>query len=60
MVAQHRPHVSQFIKHGDGFWINYEFNDLSESVELKSVPCTLLLHAIYRDVTFPENPIQLP
>lgn len=54
LVAQHRPHVSQFVKHGDGFWMNLEFNDLSESVELKSVSCELSLKSIYRDVSFPE------
>ncbi|MGC2234736.1 MAG: Uma2 family endonuclease [Pyrinomonadaceae bacterium] len=54
LVAQHRPHVSQFIKHGDGFWMNLEFNDLTEVVELKSVPCKLALEAIYRGVSFPS------
>lgn len=54
LVAQHRPHVSQFVKHGDGFWINYEFNDLNDIVELKSVQCSVPLSIIYRDVTFPE------
>lgn len=54
LVAQHRPHVSQFIKHGDGFWINFEFNDLNESLELKAVSCTLSLSSIYRDVSFPD------
>ncbi|HEY0657721.1 MAG TPA: Uma2 family endonuclease [Pyrinomonadaceae bacterium] len=52
LIAQHRPHVSQFVKHGDGFWMNMEYNDLSETVELKSVPCKLYLAAIYRDVSF--------
>ena len=52
LVAQHRPHVSQFVKHGDGFWMNLEYNDLSEEIELKSVPCKLSLKAIYRDVSF--------
>jgi hypothetical protein len=41
LVAQHRPRVSQFVKHADGFWLNFEFNDLGEPVELKSVPCTV-------------------
>ncbi|MEQ1645626.1 MAG: Uma2 family endonuclease [Pyrinomonadaceae bacterium] len=54
LIAQHRPHVSQFVKHGDGFWANYEYNDLSESVELRSVGCSIPLSAIYRGVTFPE------
>lgn len=55
LVAQHRPHVSQFIKHGDGFWINYEFNDLSDQVDLQSVSCSLKLAEIYRDVSFPNQ-----
>ncbi|MFM9905764.1 MAG: Uma2 family endonuclease [Pyrinomonadaceae bacterium] len=54
LVAQHRPHVTQFVKHGDGFWANFEFNDLNDSVELKSVSCSLPLVSIYRDVSFPE------
>jgi len=52
LIAQHRPHVSQFVKHGDGFWMNLEYNDLSETVELKSVPCKLALSVLYRDVSF--------
>lgn len=55
LVAQHRPHVSQFIKHGDGFWINLEFNDLTEIVELRSVPGKLALNDIYRNVSFSAN-----
>lgn len=54
LVAQHRPHISQFVKHGDGFWINLECNDLSDSVELRSVGCKLTLSTIYRGLTFPE------
>lgn len=54
LVAQHRPHVSQFVKHGDGFWINYEFNDLNAVVELRSVSCSVPLSVIYRDVVFPK------
>jgi Uma2 family endonuclease len=59
LVAQHRPHVSQFIKHGDGFWMNLEFNDLSETVELKSVPCRLALTSIYRGISFPSRETEL-
>ena len=55
LIAQHRPHVSRFVKHGDGFWMNLEYNDLSEEIELKSVPCKLSLQAIYRDVSFETN-----
>ena len=55
LVAQHRPHVTQFVKHGDGFWANFEFNDLSETLELRSVPATLDLTSIYRGVSFSES-----
>jgi len=53
LIAQHRPHITQFVKHGDGFWANYEYNDLSDTVELRSVRCSVPLNAIYRGVTFP-------
>ena len=52
LVAQHRPHVTQFVKHGDGFWANFEFNDLNDLVELKSVECSIPLVSIYREVSF--------
>lgn len=52
LVAQHRPHVTVFVKHGDGFWANYEYNDLTQTVQLSSVPCQLPLAAIYRGVEF--------
>lgn len=55
LVAQHWPHVSHFVKHGDGFWVNLEYNDLDETVELRSVPCNLPMSAINHDVTFPEQ-----
>ena len=55
LVAQHRPHVSQFIRQENGVWTFMEFNDLSEQVRCASVPCVLSLQEIYRDVVF-ENP----
>jgi Uma2 family endonuclease len=52
LIAQHRPHVTQFVRQGDGFWINTEANSLEDTITLKSVPCELTLTAIYRDVSF--------
>lgn len=52
LVAQHRPHVSQFIKGENGAWTFMEFNDLTERVRCASVPCVLTLKEIYRDVVF--------
>jgi len=55
LIAQHRPHVTQFVKHGDGFWANFEFNDLADVVDLQSVGCSVTLTSIYRDVVFPNS-----
>jgi Uma2 family endonuclease len=54
LIAQHRPHVSHFVKHGDGFWANFEYNDLSDSITLGSTAVTIDLASIYFDVVFPE------
>jgi Uma2 family endonuclease len=54
LVAQHRPHVSQFVRQENGVWTFMEFNDLTESVRCASVPCVLALREIYRDVVFED------
>lgn len=54
LIAQHRPHVTQFLKQGDGFWMNTEVNEMEDIVILRSVPATIPMTAIYRGVTFPE------
>lgn len=54
LIAQHRPHVTQFVKHGDGFWANFEFNDVGDEVHLRSVDCSIPLAAIYREIVFPK------
>lgn len=55
LVAQHRPHVSQFVRQENGVWTFMEFNDLADTVRCASVPCVLALREIYRDVTFEET-----
>jgi len=52
LVAQHRPHVTQFVKQTDAFWRQTEVNDLDGSLHLPSVDCTLDLNEIYRDIEF--------
>jgi Uma2 family endonuclease len=54
LVAQHRPHVSQFVRQENGVWTFMEFNDRAESVRCASVPCVLALNEIYRDVVFED------
>lgn len=55
LVAQHRPHVSQFVRQENGVWTFMEFNDLADTVRCASVPCEMALREIYRDVTFEQT-----
>lgn len=57
LVAQHRPHVAQFIKQSDGVWLHREFNDLQDGVKIESVNCELRLSEIYQNVMFPPPEI---
>jgi Uma2 family endonuclease len=52
LVAQHRPHVTQFVRQDDGSWVYKEFNDLDESLKLSSLDCELSLSEIYQNVSF--------
>src|SRR2546421_6713201 len=37
LIAQHRPHITQFVKSDDGSWIYREFNSLDDVVKLASL-----------------------
>ena len=52
LVAQHRPHVTQFVKQADGSWLQREYNALAEVVKLVSLACELPLSEIYEGVSF--------
>jgi Uma2 family endonuclease len=52
LIAQHRPHISQFLKQPDGSWSNLEFNDLSDTLKVVTLGCELPLTEIYQDVNF--------
>lgn len=58
LIAQHRPHISQFIKQSDGSWIYREFNSLNDKVMLETLGCELSLSEIYQSITFdaPSRP----
>lgn len=56
LVAQHRPHITQYVKQDDGSWRYSEINDLAASLRLPSVDCLLELPEVYQDVTFPSQP----
>jgi Uma2 family endonuclease len=56
LVAQHRPHITQYAKQEDGSWSYREVNDLSASLHLPSVDSVLELSEVYLNVTFPAVP----
>lgn len=56
LIAQDRPHVSQFVKQAENSWVNHEFNSLEEKFYIESLECELTLKEIYENVEFP--PIQ--
>lgn len=53
LVAQHRSHITQYVKQDDGSWRYGEVNEISAGLHLPSVDCVLALHEVYQDVTFP-------
>lgn len=56
LIAQHRPHVSQYVKQEDSSWSYREINEISATLALPSVGCMVGLNDIYQDVTFPSAP----
>lgn len=56
LVAQHRPHITQFIKRDDGEWIHREYNDLNEVVKLTLMDCEFSLSEVYQNVSFKPWP----
>lgn len=54
LIAQDRPHVTQFIKQDENNWLNREFNSLQDTFHLASLDCELELLELYQDVEFPE------
>jgi Uma2 family endonuclease len=53
LIAQDRPHVTQFIKQADNSWLQHEFNALEDKFHLSSLDCELELSELYQDVEFP-------
>ena len=55
LIAQHRPHVTHYVKQDDGTWSYSEINGLDGSVYLPSLDVTLKLSAIYENVEFEDS-----
>ena len=52
LVAQHRAHVTHYLKQADGMWSYEEANDLAAVIQLPAIDCTLALSAVYLDMNF--------
>jgi len=58
-VAQHRSHITQFVKRDDGEWVHREYNDLNDVVKLASMDCEISLSEVYQNVNFKPQSIPL-
>ena len=56
LIAQDRPHVTQFVKQDDNSWLNHEFNSIEDTFYLASLDCELALTELYQDILFPDKP----
>jgi Uma2 family endonuclease len=54
LIAQHRPHVTQYARQADNSWSYKEVNELSEKIYIASLDCELSLDELYQEVVFPS------
>jgi Uma2 family endonuclease len=52
LIAQHRPHITQFIKEGENRWVQHEFNHQDDVLKLVSLDCELALCDVYENIEF--------
>jgi Uma2 family endonuclease len=53
LVAQERAHIEKFERRPDGQWLLSEASDLTGTLPLPSIGCTLVLAEVYDNVSFP-------
>lgn len=52
LIAQHRPHVTHYVKQTDGSWSYEDANAISNTLNLPTIDCILSLSEVYQDVSF--------
>jgi Uma2 family endonuclease len=52
LVAQHRTHITHYVKEAGERWKYEELNELSSELALPSIDCVLALSEVYRNVKF--------
>lgn len=55
LIAQHRPHVTHYVRQQDGSWSYSEINGLDGTVYLPSLGITLKLSDVYQNVEFESD-----
>ena len=60
LVAQHRPHITHYVKLTDEKWEQEEANELTANIYLPTLDCTLALSDVYEGVEFmrSESPLE--
>ena len=51
-VSQTHPHVIQYVRHADGFWVRHDIEGIESEVLLESLNVSLLLSEIYERMNF--------
>jgi len=52
LVAQHRPHVTHYVREGTEQWKYEELNELSSELVLPSIDCVFALSEVYLNIEF--------
>lgn len=52
LIAQHRPHITHYVKSANGNWDYEEVNGLESSIQLSTIDCSLALSELYNGVEF--------
>jgi len=55
IIAEDHVHVDHYIRQGAHQWLLVEYMEMEQTIELKSIGCTLSLDAIYETVVFGEE-----
>jgi Uma2 family endonuclease len=50
VIAQHRPHVTHFVRQDNGQWDYDELNEINGNIHLPTIDCVLTLSEIYKNV----------
>lgn len=55
LIAQHRPHITHYVKGESDKWDYEEANDLGGKIYLSTIDCVLALGEVYAGVEFVKN-----